>query len=419
MLLERAHLAGLLAFALLLGLFEGPAEIACAFALVTFFATRRTQGATLGAIELGLLVWLAAGSVGVLSSKAEVSSETLTRPVLVIAFLLGKGSLPALDARWLSRMAWLFGGALVLNGAYGLLQVFGFDPPLETLIIGRQKHASLIDPENTNRLRMATGLFYNRIKLAHLGVVGLSLLAVVAMVRSRARPYALAGAIILGAAIFFTYRRAAPLSFVVALSAFGYFFAGAHRKKWLAVSAAVALLLVGAFLATETGRHRIVQAEDALYERSQIYGHALALWKQAPWFGVGHGHYRASIDGMATGLSALLRTSAHSWLLEALVETGLVGISGLVFAVGSAFLRLTRRLRTTQGGAPSAQQRLDRFAWIALLGLFVLGTAHSVLYHRPVALAFWVLLGVAAASPSDIRRWDLSSSAGVATSAKP
>ncbi len=63
-MLERAHLAGLLAFGLFLGLFEGPAEIACGFSLLTFFLTRRLHGATFSAIELGLLVWPISGSFG-------------------------------------------------------------------------------------------------------------------------------------------------------------------------------------------------------------------------------------------------------------------------------------------------------------------------------------------------------------------
>lgn len=409
-MLERAHLAGLWAFALLLGLFEGPAEIACAFALLTLLVGRGRQGVTLGPIELGLLVWLLAGGLGGLGSGLRSNSETLTRPLLALAFLLGRGSISRLEDRWTARLAWAFGGALVVNGAYGLFQVFAFDPPLETLIIGRVKHQGLVDPLDGERLRMATGLFYNRIKLAHLGVVGLALLTVLGVYVARARRWALAGGVLLALAVFLTYRRAAPLSLLVALAVYGLAFGGRARERWLLGASGLALVAGSGLLVTATGRYRIVQAKDALLERFEIYAHALSLWRESPWLGVGHGHYRAAIGGVTDRLSPLLQQSAHSWFLETLVETGVVGLLGLLVALTGAVVRLTRRLRVRGESAPSEPAVLrDRFTWIALLSLVLLGLAHSVLFHRPVALAFWTLLGMAAGAPGDIRTSGLSS----------
>lgn len=414
-MLERAHLVALWAFALLLGLFEGPAELACVLALLTLLVGRGRQGVTFGPIELGLLVWLVAGALGGLGSELRTNSETLTRPLLALAFWLGRGSIARLDSVWTRRLAWAFGSALVLNAAYGLFQVFVFDPPLERLVIGRVRHQSLVDPEATDRLRMATGLFYNRIKLAHLGVVGLALFAVLGVYGPRARPWAIVGGVVLGVAVFFTYRRAAPLSLLLGLALYGLVFGGRARPRWLLGAAGLAGLTAAGLLVTETGRYRIVQAKDALLERLDIYGHALTLWRESPWLGVGHGRYRAAIGGVTDRLSPLLQTSAHSWFLETLAETGVVGLLGLSLAVVGAAVRLTRRLRAREEGAHDAGALLDRFAWIALLALLLLGLAHSVLFHRPVAMAFWTLLGVAAGAPGDIRSTTLSSRDKVAT----
>lgn len=403
---------------LLLGLFEGPAEIACIFALVTFLAARRLQGTTLGPIELGLLVWLAAGTVGVLGSEARVSSETLTRPLLVLAYILGRGSITGLDEPWTGRLAWAFGGALVVNGAYGLFQVFVFDPPLESLIIGRVKHQNLVDPEHGLRLKMATGLFYNRLKLAHLGVVGLALFAVLLSAPTRARRWAAVLAVVLAAAIFFTYRRAAPLALIASLAGFGLLFAGQARRRWLLGSGALASVVLLGLIFTREGRVRLRDAGAALYERQEIHGHALELWSRTPWFGAGHGHYRALIGTVTDRLSPLLETSAHGWFLETLVETGVIGALGFLTALGVALFRLTKRLLESRGQRGTVPILRDRFVWIALVALIVLGLAHSVLYHRPVALAFWTLLGLAAGPPGDIRKTRLSNAGEIATGAK-
>lgn len=250
---------------------------------------------------------------------------------------------------------------------------------------------------------MATGLFYNRMKLAHLGVVGLSLFAVLMGVGGRARRAAVLGTVILGAAVFLTYRRAAPLSLLVALFTFGILFGGVNRRSWLKATGAVGLVVIGAFLATATGRVRLVQAKEALLERFEIYGYALSLWRESPWFGVGHGHYPTRIGSITEQLSPLLQQSAHSWLIETLVETGVVGATALVAAIVTALTRVSVHLSLRPQVAASDQVLLRRFAWVALVSLLLIGLVHSVLYHRPVILAFWLLLGVAA-SPLERKR---------------
>jgi O-antigen ligase len=393
--LAGAHPIALVSFALLLGLFEGPAEIACAAALVFTVLDRKIEPRQLGVIELGIAVWLLAGLPGTLDAQSAITSEAATRPILALAFLVGRFAIATASEGVLRRMAIAFSAALVLNATYGFLQVLWFDPPLEALLAGRQRSQHLVDPAAPERLLMASGLFYSRLKLAHLGAVALGLIGIGALATPAPRRWWwIAGGVILGGGLYLTFRRAAPAAVCFGALALGAVLGRARWALGAGGAGAGALLLL---LFTGAGRERVGEAALALHERAEIYRAALALWADHPWLGVGHGDYQAAIAGYAAELPEVLHTSAHNLWLQILAETGSVGLAGFMLAVGAALFRAGRAVRAGRERA-DARALLDRFSFLGLSTILALGVVHAVLYHRSVALCFWALLGVAAAS---------------------
>ena len=395
MVRSRVHTWVLVAFAALAGLFEGPAEIACVAAIVTTIAIGGFARYRPGVVEIGLLVWAMAGIPGTLDAESSNTGAGALRPLLALAFLVGARAVARGQDTLLERMAWAFAGACALNGAYGYLQVFMADPPLEALIIGNTRSEHLVDPDNRERLRMATGLFYNRLKLAHVGVVGLGLLGLVAARResaARTRALAVAAGLVLAGAIFLTYRRAAPAALLVGLLVLAVV---AARFRLALAAVAVALVIAGAYVLSAYGRQRLETSGLHFAERLDIYDNAWKLFLQHPVLGVGHGDYQAAITRVAPGMQRDLTTSPHSLGLHVLVETGLVGVVAFVTAIAASIVRLGRRVRRDRHlTIPLAL--LDRFALLGVVTVLALGLVHSVLYHAPVALIFWCLVGVAA-----------------------
>lgn len=400
----RASHIALVAMALLAGLFEGPAEIAAVIAVGLLLAGGAWREARLNVADLGVGLWLVAGAIGLIGSPAVLGSAPTLHPLIALAYVAGRLGIARADDVLLRRLGLAFAVACVINGLYGIFQVAFFDPPLEPLIIGRSAAARLADPEASGRLRMATGLFYNRLKFAHVAVLGLGLIGLVIdgaiqERRSRARvARAFGAAVALGLALFLTYRRAAP----AALLGAGLLLALLMRRLRLAASVvAIAGGILLLYFLTDYGRDRIDAAALELGERLQIYQAALTLVMEHPLVGVGHGGWAGSIGAyLPPDLSAkVLRNglnSPHNLGLQVMAETGVLGFLGFAAAVGSSLAATAlaiRRDRDVQG----PQATLDRFVFLGLVALIGLGMLHSVLYHVPVALAFWTMLGVASA----------------------
>ena len=175
----RASHIALVAMALLAGLFEGPAEIAAVIAVGLLLANGTWRDARLNLADLGVVLWLIAGAIGLIGSPAVLGSAATLHPLIALAYVAGRLGIANADDLLLRRLGLAFAVACVINGLYGIFQVALFDPPLEPLIIGRSAAARLADPDSNGRLRMATGLFYNRLKFAHVAVLGLGLIGVV------------------------------------------------------------------------------------------------------------------------------------------------------------------------------------------------------------------------------------------------
>lgn len=389
----------LVLFAALVGLFEGPAQIVCVVVLVAIAASDR--GALRpGVVDLALLGWVFAGVPGTLDAESRISSEGALRPLLALAFLVGRAGFGRAEDATLKRAAIALCAALVLNGAYGLMQVFWFDPPLERFLAGRARSAHLIDPQHPERLRMATGLYYNRLKLAHTGapVLGLFGLLALSTREKKHKIWLLAGATILALALFVTYRRAAPAALLAATLVLAAVM-GRARLIWIGGAFGAAILAL--YGLTGAGRDRAAEAGEAWEERLQIFRAALDLLRDHPLLGVGHGDYKAAIAPYAQNIPEVLWTSPHNALLHVLAETGAVGLLCFVGAFVLALKSLIFRVRRDRALATPIVLA-DRFSLLGLSALAILGLFHSVLYHAPVALMFWTLLGVAARADSAV-----------------
>lgn len=400
--LDRARGVALVAFALLLGLFEGPAEVACAVALVLCLATPGARARLpLVLADVGLVVWLLAGVPGMLGGEVRVGGEPSLRPLLALAYVLGRLVVHERPSV-LVRMGIAFVAALLINVAYGYVQVLVADPGLERLIVGRARSAHLL--AEGERLRMATGLYYNRIKLAHVGVVGLALLALTSLEqlqrgRSRARTVGmvLATAFLAGG-LLLTFRRAAPAALLVGLVALGLVLGQLRRAAVLVV---VGGLLVGAMALSDYGRERLDAASEDVDARAQIWASAGRLVAAHPVLGSGHGGYGPGIrqhtppDASAELLRNVLN-SPHNAALYVLAETGVVGFLGWCVAVLACLGALARAVRR-EAFTHTPRAQLERLALVGLVTIGTLGVVHTVLYHASVALLFWGLLGVAAA----------------------
>ncbi|MCA9553877.1 MAG: O-antigen ligase family protein [Myxococcales bacterium] len=384
--LEQVHRVAVGALALLVGLMEGPAQVALALTAVTTLATGRLRGYRPGVIELGVLVWVLAGYAGLLDTVApHISSAGALAPLHVLAVPVGARALRGLRLRPYVILALV---GIGVNAAYGILQVLVGDLPLEEAIARRAPLESLRDPEAPHRMIMARGLFYNRLKLAHVGVVGLALAVLAALHGDkRDRWWAWLAAAVIGVAVLLTFRRAAPLALMVGFGAL--LFVRGKLRALPALVVAVGLLVAGLSF-TGIGQRRAESFSHDVESRLWLFSLGLEIWREHPLVGVGHGAYESIAEPRLppNGHNDLQATSPHNQALHVLAETGLLGALGFFFALGWGLWRLGRRLH-------ESWDPVDALAVLALATLSALGAVHTVLYHPNVAIVWWLAMGVA------------------------
>jgi hypothetical protein len=394
--MERFHAFALICFAALLGLFEGPAEIACVLALFTTAATGRLRGYRWTWAETGLLIWIGAGLYGLLTAESRPSSEDMFRPLLALAFIVGTRSLSGIPSSILKKILFAFVAAMMLNCAYGFLQFYLGEMPLDKWLLANPKSPQVHIPRHYG-LRTVSGLFYNRLKLAHLAIIAMGALLVVPMtfrdsISKKIMAGAFLGTIIFLVAIVLTQARTALLAIGVAMSLSAILLA---RPKLIASLFAGSVLVGGLTLLMRFGVERLALVAVDIGIRAKIYGIGLQLFQEHPVFGLGHGMYRiyATAIWQADWAPSYL-VDAHQLFLHVLVETGLVGFMGFMLAIGMIVLALARRVYR-QRRASSESVALDRLAFFTLAAYLSLGIFHFPLHHASVALAFWFFLGLA------------------------
>jgi O-antigen ligase len=396
-LLPRAVQIALVAYAALLGLVEGPAELACLAVLLLAFAAGRFRDYKPGLVEAGLLVYGLAGLWGVAGDHPRGSSEDTFRPLLALAFLIGRVALDGQPDSILRRMAWAFGLAIVLNGAYGYLQRSFGELPLDALLLKNKGSPQLWVPEHVGGYRSVSGLFYNRLKLAHVGIVGLGLLALVLLrsdARTWVRAFALVGLGVLGGAVVLTYARMALAAFAVAAFVTVLVSVRGRIEALLGILAAAAF--AGVLSLSDLAKERLEMIGPDLVVRQRILSTALGIVREHPALGVGHGMYRivAQTANAHGDVSREHLIDAHNLFLQVLAETGLVGFIGFMTALACAVANAVRRVRRDRAET-GPRAVMDRLAIFGITAVLVLGLVHFPLHHAPVALVFWTLLGVA------------------------
>ena len=316
-MLARALPAMQIAFSAALALFEGPAQILCVAALICTLAAKELRGYRPGFVEAGLIVWALAGFVGHVGFEGHASSADTTRPLMALGLFVGLG-LARASERTLALCAVGFLSGLTLNAGYGLLQFTVGELPLDPYFLRNPKSGQIWIPGRVFHERASSGLFYNRLRLAHVGVAGVALATLLAMepgTKRRARAAAIAALLVIGPGVLFTYARMAFVALVVAVG-LG-FVVTRIRPKIAAIVAGAGGLTAVLFLLTEYGRRRIESLSADMSVRRSMVEAAIQVIRDHPWFGVGHGIYRtAVVPHMPEGLSGVTYTSPHNQMLQ-------------------------------------------------------------------------------------------------------
>lgn len=398
---------------------RGPVRSAAAHAALRARAALRLASAGLGWEHIGLLTWLGAGGLALAISGIRPSSQDWSRPLMCLALFVGSHGFACATPRTLRAIAWAFGAAIALNAAYGCVQVLvRGELPLEALLARNPIDRQRVVP-GTAHVLAASGLFYNRLKLAHIGVIGLAVLASAAVwplaPRAHERRWwslgrrlaAMLGVVVLIGAITLTYSRAAPLAVAVASIVVGFVVRGRKRtgltqlRRYVVGPSLILGLLVGLLFAVsllrsqsksvEFGIARVTRIEQHFDVRVELMRTGLEVFAERPILGWGHGAYRS----VPTQHGPVGIEHPHNFLLQILAETGMVGALGFAAALFVPLSALTRRVRRHRRRRGHARDTLDRLALVTILTYLGIGVLHFPLHHAPVAILFWLAVGVA------------------------
>jgi len=271
-------------------------------------------------------------------------------------------------------------GAIAVAGAvasgYALLQLVGADPFTWATDPRSRPFATIGNPDQLGHL---ISVLFGVAAGAAIGATG-----------HGSRAIAVAGAIATLGVAAFVATRGTLLGIACALAS-----AVAMRpsRRSILATAAIALAIAGALLATPLGQRAVETARSGtLPDRITLYGIAWRATLERPFFGYGPDNFRAAFVEHRTAeslanLSAAPETSAHDWLLDASTTTGLIGLAALLVLVTLGSIELVRLARMAPAvGLPLA------VGWAAYW-------ANALVDVGSVAVAWfpWVAVGVAAA----------------------
>ncbi len=198
--------------------------------------------------------------------------------------------------------------------------------------------------------------------------------------------------------------RQTAIGWVIAF--IGPFVARVSRKTVL-LTITIALIASGAIVAGVAPlRARAVQTwSEGLGDRQEIAAVGLYLFWQSPLTGVGPGmygtHYRSaamkewSFNGRKLPQSGM--PWVHSLPVEVLCETGAVGAAAVAVIVVATFRRLRRSFASTGATRDLAVAVATSFVALAVIGLVDL-----TLIKDWVRCVWWLLLGLAFVSPTQV-----------------
>ncbi len=126
-------------------------------------------------------------------------------------------------------------------------------------------------------------------------------------------------------------------------------------------------------------------------ERLEMWKHALALWRQAPLFGVGPGNldeaYAARAQAGLMDPHSSRYKHAHNQYLDALASGGLVGLAGLLAILIGPLALLARRYRQTTGEA-----RAYALTGMALVLLYLGFNLTQAMFAHNLGILFYVVM---------------------------
>jgi O-antigen ligase len=170
------------------------------------------------------------------------------------------------------------------------------------------------------------------------------------------------------------------------------------RTAWGALWPAYAGALAGGVIVcawalyAHTANVLRVSFEESAYaggvgDRHALWQAALRMWRSHPWLGVGAGNYELELG--AYGAPGI-RTHANSWFLQSLAEGGIALFTATVALLATILWSLGRRLRASSPWIVAA--------FAASVALTLHQIADYLVFYPKVGGAWWLLLGVAAAS---------------------
>jgi O-antigen ligase len=236
---------------------------------------------------------------------------------------------------------------------------------------------------------------------AYLVLPALVLQAGLASAATRRARLVRAGALATIAYALFLTQTLAALAAVGVASLLFWLLVLAPRRRWLAalpllaiLGAVVLLPGLGRRVERKVEQLRAVEINAFLSGRLDGWSASLAMFAERPWFGVGHGGFRAhfattKLDLVERGESFYSRgrsahfANAHSDYLEALAEWGLWGAA----IVALALAVVLGRLRALWRGAPRVERAL---AVAGSAGVATLAVA-SFPFHLALTGYSWVL----------------------------
>ncbi|MGH9381044.1 MAG: O-antigen ligase family protein [Thermoanaerobaculia bacterium] len=310
-------------------------------------------------------------------------------------------------ALW-DRGAVVFGGAvaagLVATGLLGLLE------HLELLDLGSYRAIGDLVP-----VERMHSVFFNSGWLAEYVIVAAPF-AVACLAARRWNVAAVLLAALSLVVVVLAQQRGAWLAGLVQIAALAavcrrQLVASPRLRRRLAMGAAgFLLLLAGVLVASPVARsqalrQRFATSLDDLAGREKLWTASLELARARPLLGWGVGSFAPAYDSIhppgAPGTQRP-RGTAHNWYLNALAETGVLGLAALVLVVTAAAIVL---LRARHGDDPPWRMVALGLA-LSLGGALVYGLVQYMPFLRSIHWLMWMLLAVAVSRPEPrTSRW--------------
>jgi O-antigen ligase len=139
------------------------------------------------------------------------------------------------------------------------------------------------------------------------------------------------------------------------------------------ITARLATIARGPALAADVAQAEVTDASFATVERLAHWAAAGSMWSQRPWLGQGPGHYEIAYAAHRLPRWPAPLGHAHNDYLQALAETGLLGLL--------AWLALLAALLWTCARAALGRGPRRGGLWRATLGLGALGVWAATVTH--------------------------------------